>query len=315
MFTPSRLTLARERRGWKMSDLARSVRVTPRTISFYERGEREPSPQMVKQLAKALRFPVAFFVAPALDHVPEDGVSFRALSHMSVAQSGAALAAGTFAMAFNEWITERFELPGPELPELDGGIVEPEAAATMVRIEWGLGEEPIGNLIHLLEAHGVRVFSLAEESREVDAFSFWHTGTPFICLNTTKTAERVRFDAAHELAHLVLHRHHTKASLDRTAEYAANQFASAFLMPRASITAMCPRFPSFRDLVVLKKRWNVAAAALAYRLHKLAWITDWHYRELCIEIARYGRTREPSGARQNNPSFWRRSLEPCGRKG
>ncbi|MFD5336500.1 MULTISPECIES: ImmA/IrrE family metallo-endopeptidase [Streptomyces] len=40
---------------------------------------------------------------------------------------------------------------------------------------------------------------------EVDAFSFWDGEIPFVLLSTEKTAERGRFDAAHELGHLVLH--------------------------------------------------------------------------------------------------------------
>jgi hypothetical protein len=41
-----------------------------------------------------------------------------------------------------------------------------------VRSEWRLGERPISDMIHLLKAHGVKVFSLVEECRELDAFRF-----------------------------------------------------------------------------------------------------------------------------------------------
>lgn len=50
---------------------------------------------------------------------------------------------------------------------------------------------------------GIRVFSLAEEGREADAFCTWHDSKPFVFLNRMKSAERCRFDAAHELGHLV----------------------------------------------------------------------------------------------------------------
>ncbi|MEK2654790.1 ImmA/IrrE family metallo-endopeptidase [Pseudomonas aeruginosa] len=49
---------------------------------------------------------------------------------------------------------------------------------------------------------------MAEETSQVNAFSCWRRGvTPFVFLNTQKSAEASRFDAAHELGHLVLHRH------------------------------------------------------------------------------------------------------------
>ncbi|MBK8210507.1 MAG: ImmA/IrrE family metallo-endopeptidase [Rhodospirillales bacterium] len=41
----------------------------------------------------------------------------------------------------------------------------------------------------------------------VSAFSFWEGGHPFIFLGADKqSAARSRFDAAHELGHLILHR-------------------------------------------------------------------------------------------------------------
>ncbi|WP_261371327.1 ImmA/IrrE family metallo-endopeptidase [Yersinia frederiksenii] len=60
-------------------------------------------------------------------------------------------------------------------------------------------------MVHLIEPKGVKVFSLAENCVEVDAFSFWTNRKPFVLLNTIKTSERSRFDATHQLGHLVLH--------------------------------------------------------------------------------------------------------------
>jgi Zn-dependent peptidase ImmA (M78 family) len=148
-------------------------------------------------------------------------------------------------------------------------------------------------MIHLLEAKGARVFSLSIDAREVDAFSMWNGGTPYVFLNTNKTAEHSRFDAAHELGHLVLHKHGSPHG--REAEIQANRFASAFLMPRASVLANAPRFPLYETLVKLKKTWATSVSALAYRLHQLGIITDWQYRGLAVEIAKRDRTKEPDG--------------------
>jgi len=97
----------------------------------------------------------------------------------------------------NDWVESRFDLPAPDLPDLRDE--EPEVAASVLRQHWGLGERPIKNMVHLLESKGVRVYSLAENSVEVDAFALWHSKTPFVFLNTLKSAEHGRFDAAHEL--------------------------------------------------------------------------------------------------------------------
>ena len=290
-FQAERMVLARNRRGLNKSQLAKLVRVTPATIAAYENGRTEPTPTTMKKLAKELRFPESFFLAEMGDTVSLDGASFRALSRMTASQRGTALAAGTLCIALNDWIEERFDLPASNLPDLDPAVAGAEGAATQVRTEWGLGESPIPNLLHLVEGHGVRVFSLVEDCHEIDAFSFWRSGTPFICVNTTKTAERTVFDIAHELGHLVLHKGHA-APRGRDEEREADAFASNFLMPKADVEAAGLRNPDLAALAAAKTRWRVSTAALNYRLYKLNITSDWHYRELCIELARLGRYRE-----------------------
>lgn len=292
-FQPERLTLARHRRGMTFAKLAKAVGLTPQTISAYERGKTAPDEGIVERLAAVLNFPSSFFYTELDDAVPLDAASFRSLARMSASKAKAALAGGSFCVAFAQWIDDRFQLPEPDVCDLDPGIIDPEAAAIYVRAQWQLGDAPIGNVLNLLEVHGVRVFGLAADYREVDAFSFWRedTCTPFIVLGTHKTPERAVFDLVHELGHLVLHRDHG-APRGRDEEREADAFASSFLMPEADLAATAPRFPSFHDLVAAKHRWRVSAAALNFRLHRLGMITDWHYRGLCIEIAKLGRNIE-----------------------
>jgi Zn-dependent peptidase ImmA (M78 family)/transcriptional regulator with XRE-family HTH domain len=292
-FEPERLTLARHRRGLTLTKLAKAVALTPQTISAYEKGTSDPGEVIVRKLAVALDFPESFFYEGLDDLVPLDAASFRSLSRMSASKAKAALAGGTLCVTVAQWIDDRFQLPEPDVCDLDPGLIDPEGAAVYVRTQWGLGDAPISNVLHLLEAHGVRVFALAAEYREVDAFSFWRedTCTPFIVVGTHKTPERAVFDLAHELGHLVMHRDHG-APRGRDEEREADAFASSFLMPKADLAACAPRFPSFHDLVAIKGRWRVSAAALNFRLHQLGMTSDWHYRSLCIEIARLGRDRE-----------------------
>src|SRR3546814_15647567 len=111
-------------------------------------------------------------------------------------------------------------------------------------------------MIKLLESKGVHVFSLAEDTKNVDAFSCWRNGQPFVFLNTFKSAERSRFDAAHELAHLVLHRH--GGPQGREAETEANQFASALLMPHAALVSTIPSVIRLDQFLRAKHRCGLA---------------------------------------------------------
>lgn len=295
MLSPSRLRVARKRRGLNKTRLAEAVGVDLRAVTAFERGEYEPRPETLGRIARATGFPPAFFDGPDLHEPTPITASFRSLSRMSAAVREGALAAGAIAFLLNDWIEARFDLPTPDLLDLPGE--EPEAAAITLRRHWGLGEAPVRNMVHLLEARGVRVFSLAEDSVDVDAFSLWREGTPFTFLNTLKSAEHGRFDVAHELGHLVLHRH--GGPQGRDAESEANRFAAAFLMPRGGVLAEAPRLVTAQALVALKHRWTVSAAALNHRLHALGLVGDGQYRSLCIDIAARGwRTTEPEPARR-----------------
>lgn len=289
-FNPTRFACARKRKGLSKGELARAVGVDLRSVSAYEAGATVPRDGVLERVVSATGFPAGFFWGDDLEYPEPDATSFRALTKMTARHRDMALSQGAICIHLCKFIEERFELPKADVPDL--GYLSPEAAAEMLRQQWGIGALPVNNMIHLMESRGVRIFSLSIEAREVDAFSMWRAGTPLVFLNTFKTSEHSRYDAAHELGHLVLHRH--AAPHGRQAEREANAFASAFLMPRASVVAHARKYLSFADLVELKKIWKVSAAALSYRLHSLGMVTDWQYRALCIEIAKRGRDREPN---------------------
>lgn len=290
-FNPTRLDLARRRRGMTKRELAEKAGISTRVLTAYENDEKSPSELTLMKLANALEFPRDFLCGPDLDEPPPGASSFRALSNLTARQVGQAYGSGALALALDRWIHGRFQLPPVDVPKLSG--LDPETCAEIVRKEWGLGEKPIGNLTHLLEAHGIRVFSLVEECAEVDAYSFWLEGTPYVFLNTMKSAEHGRMDAAHELGHLVMHwRHETPRG--REIEHEAKNFASAFLMPRADVLAKSPARPTLGQMIRTKKRWKVSVAALVYRLHKLNLLSEWQYRTLFLELSQKGyRKKEP----------------------
>ena len=176
----------------------------------------------------------------------------------------------------------------------------PETAAMLVRQHWRLGEKPIKNMVQLLEANGVRVFSLAESNKEVDAFSLWRDGIPYVFLNRFKSAERSRFDVGHELAHLCLHKHGGAGStkkLDSEIEKEANQFASSLLMPAGDVKVICgSHLYGVDSLIDYKKRWGVSVAALNYRLADLGLIKGGKATSNYVELSRRGWLRsEPFG--------------------
>lgn len=287
---PDRIRIARARRGLTKAELARALGVTPRSITRYESGEAPRD--SARTLSQALEFPAEFFTAPGAPEIEVGTVSFRAARRATARHRGAAVAAGSIGIEIDRWISRRFVLPLVDVPTHPGE--QPRLAARLVRAEWGLGTRPLPNAVQLAESRGVRVYMLPPIAEEVDAYSAWHDDKPFIFLARRRSPEGMRFDVAHELGHLVLH---PAATCDDTIqEREANEFASEFLIPRDAIPEYLRTNPSISELLETRDRFKVSAMALAHATHGAGRMTDWAYRNACIELSGRGfRTGEPGG--------------------
>lgn len=309
MFNRKRLTLARERRGLTGIQLSERSGITAITISRLESGQtKQPDDDTITRLADALGYPVGFFHKEKPEELDTEIVSFRSLKKMNAKERNAALWAGSLGLEIYDWLEQEYHLPEPSIPDLRE-IDDPENAARLVRQHWGLGDKPIGNVLRLLESKGVRVLSLEEQNKNVDAFSFWRNRKPFIFLNTFKTAEHSIFDCGHELGHLVLHKHGDPKPT-KSAEVEANRFSSAFLMPEHDVRAVIPRrLISTTRIIEAKSRWKVSAMALTVRLNHIELLSDWQYRSLCIELGKLGyRTVEKIGVEREKSVVWQKVL-------
>ncbi len=296
-FDACELTLARKFRGLRKNELAAAVGVTPAALSQYELGQSRPSPVVLGKLALALGMPAGFFAhghpAPATSGTAHFR-SLRATTHLEREQ---ALAFGQLAWRLMAGIEKYAELPLGRLPQVmlppDPGAGDVAAAAGQARIFMGISSGPVPHVVRLLEAYGTVVMLLPEMSRRVDAFSNWYGSRPLVFLNPAKDDRaRSRFDAAHELGHLVLH--HDAEPGNRVVENQAQDFAAEFLMPRGEIAAELPRRLDWERLHRVKRRWGVSLKALVYRARKLGIISEATYRTGMITLAQWG-DPEPGG--------------------
>ena len=302
-FNASRLKIARQRAGLSKKELGDLVGLDPRSISGFEAEQYLPSEATLNSIVRATGFPVQFFEADDIELLDERCVSFRSMTKMTARNRDAAIAAGFIAYLLSDWVDREFDLPEADVPDYQSAT--PEAAALSLRQYWLLGEKPIKNMVHLMESKGIRVFSLTEDCVEVDAYSVWRGVRPFVFLNIGKSGERRRFDCAHELAHLVLHRHSGSSGVQ--AEKEAHEFAACFLMPTASIKATARTNPTFEQVKTLKRNWGVSAAAMTKRLYELGFLTYYHYNRLFTELSAKGfRRSEPFGIKPETSQIWQK---------
>lgn len=301
------MLIARKRQKLTAKAFAEKIGVSTAQLSKIETGKSPISDEILAKAAQKLGVSTTFLCAGELEELPKEAATFRSLARMTAASAASATAAASYAFELSDWLDRNYNLPSADIPNFSA-LDDPEKAARELRAYWGIGERPITDVIRLIESKGVRVFALSEADYSVDAYSCWRHDRPYVLLNTIKSGEHTVFDTAHELGHLVLHRHGSSHD-SKNAEYEANAFASAFLMPERDVRAEVPRVLAISQLIEKKHRWRVSLAALVYRLRKLEKLTEARYRGLYIEMGKRGyRKDEPSPMQTLRSSLWEKVL-------
>lgn len=304
---PARLRDAR--RAARMTQVELGVRsgVTRQSISAYEAGSKTPEPDVFNKITTALEQPASYFTSE--DRQTFGAFSpkfFRKVGPETLRRNDACMVMGNWFAQTARYLDDFVNYPAINLPDVAAADPsgrysdeEIEIAAEYTRRHWGLGLGPISNVVALAESNGIATCRYEMNGEKIEAFSFWNGNRPFIFMASEKEAGvRVRFDAAHEMAHLILHRWiETEELLDpktlKRIESEADKFAGALLLPRKSFPneMYTARLDAFLDL---KLRWRVSIQAMIYRCKNLELIDDAQFTNLYKQISfRRWRTKEP----------------------
>ena len=163
-------------------------------------------------------------------------------------------------------------------------VEEIEKAAGEVRNRWNLGLAPIGNLLELLEGNGIKVFEIRgmEGTEDFDGLAARSAQGFVIALNMDRPADRIRFTAAHELAH-ILCRFDGAGEKERL----CHVFAGALLLPRAALEReLVHRRQKLTlwELGAIKQKYGISLQAIMHRACDLELITPHHLRDFMTAV-------------------------------
>lgn len=324
--------------GMSLADLAERLGwiVSRQAISKYETGRMMPSPFMLKRLTETLGIKPPF--EPILQDSDSDykiqwlgkphenrAVRIIELERCDYDTGGdfvqirfrerrnlAAKTAAALKLRLEDYVKRCLEVESSLGIEHKFGnplsgrafltAADVETAALEARRAWGLGSNPVTNLLGLLEERGIRVL----EVRAIQGFeglSGNYGFVPFIMVNQDFSADRVRFTAAHELGHVLCGFPEREG-----AESLCHAFAAAFLLPREAVEkALMParRKISLWELKELKESYGISLQAIMYRARALGVVTarqlrnfretvkanDWFVREPVPYVGREKATR------------------------
>jgi Zn-dependent peptidase ImmA (M78 family)/transcriptional regulator with XRE-family HTH domain len=298
LFEPFRLTIARQYNSLRKVDLARELDLSPSAITQMENGAAKPSHATLAKIALRLGFPMEFFLHDGRrrnDYALGQSF-FRSLRSTPQLVRERAEAHAFLVCELVESLEMFVRLPAVDIPSISAldarGPIDIEDAAAELRERWCVPRGPIANVVRLLESRGVVVTRASTASRHLDAFSRWFGARPTVVLCAGRSSlDRLRFDAAHELGHIVMHADVEPGNKELEAE--AHAFAAAFLMPATDIFDQLPTRFDLRTFGELKQIWGVSIAALVYRARSLGRFSESVYKRAMVVLSKMGRVVEP----------------------
>jgi len=290
-FVPERLTEARAaRRISSKSALARLLSVSPSTVGRWEDGSIAPDVDAWAALADKLHVRREFFLRPVFNS-PRP-LFYRSLSNTLVRDLDYQDAQMHWLHEISSTLQHYIDFPEIEIPDVLNGATykqlreeDIEKIALDLRRHWNIGEGPCTDVVSLLERIGVVVAAIEMGTSKLDGLCSWSASEdrPHILLATDKMSfPRRQMDAAHEMAHAILHRGISKDDLKKDLkeiESQAFRLASAFLLPSTTYPHEVSR-PSLAALLALKERWRVSIKAQIKRLTDLEVISSDHATDL-----------------------------------
>lgn len=302
-FNANRLIDARIYNNITGEDLANAIGVKKQAISQFENKKTSPEYATACKISEVLQFPMRYFYE---DDVPmlQGNTYFRALFTSNKRELSSQRLKTKYVALVHNALSKYIDFRPYNIPDFEDTTDIP-GLARKLRHFWGLGQEPIPDMVSLLERNGVIVSEFATDSKKIDAFSQYGEidGVPYRCvvLGTEKGSfVRRQFSCAHELGHIVLHEkfedlNDVSREEFRKREDEANMFAAEFLLPaEAFLTDLSVHANKLNRYVELKRKWRVSIAAMVYRAHELEAITDNQYQYLMRQISQ-------KGWRQNEP--------------
>lgn len=304
-FQADRLKEARDARSISTQlALAGLLNVNTSQISRWEDGQAIPSAEMLVRLAEVLNVRPSYFERPSFNH-GRNAVFFRSLASARKRDVGRQRARLRWFQEIALVIAHYVNLPAVDIPDLTKGENfkslrddDIEKIADALRQHWKLGDRAIPSVVEVLEKSGFLVAMDEMGTTTLDGLCNWsiHDGRPYVLLAKDKMSFfRGQMDAAHEMAHAILHRGLNEDELKNDFELIEQQafrLASAFLLPSTAFSLAVGPTPTLSSLLTLKDRWHVSVKAMIHRCRDLNLIDADEARQLYKYYSAKGWSRE-----------------------
>ncbi|MEX0387243.1 helix-turn-helix domain-containing protein [Spiribacter onubensis] len=278
----NRIKRARKAAGMSLRALADEVGVSHTSLNKFEHGTLTPSSAQLIMLGRALGVRTEYLLRPERTEVELEEVEYR--KHPKTPRKLLDRITATVLDQAERWMELLDLYPTPPIKQMVvPSSVSPsitryeqlEEVADGLRLEWGLGENPIPDLIDTLESRGLLVIPVeVPEGVRFDGLAGQVGERHIIVVSKSIPGDRQRLTLAHELAHRLLAGHIAENLNEETA---CTRLAGALLLPRQ---AVCDHLGNhrnaleWRELYLLKHEFGVSMAAALFRAEQSGVITE-----------------------------------------
>jgi len=292
-----RLKAARKMNGFSLQDLSDAInnQLSKQALNRLETGEAKPDSETLSLLCKALHVTADYFFREAV--VSLDDVRFRKLKKLPVKEQEKVIAQ---TVEFLERYLELEDLLGidnrikfaPKAIKVKNAD-DAEKAANELRTKWRVGEDPLYNVIELLEENNIKVFLPIVDKSFSGMSTIIKDKIAVIVLNQNEEipVARKRFTALHELAHLYLD---LNSFVEKESEKMCDIFASAMLLPAKKLREYLGNKRSqiiMKELYMIAEQYGITMSAIMYRAFNLGIISSSYHKFFMIKYNQY-KTKE-----------------------
>jgi Zn-dependent peptidase ImmA (M78 family)/transcriptional regulator with XRE-family HTH domain len=286
--------------------LPRKLTVSHTTIASYENGVTVPPVDVLAALADLYVRPLNWFL--------ESRETLSCFRYRNLSTRVRLAEQRRFEAITGKWVDAYFNLerhlknnpacpsgavpahgPVPAHEDIPPDVLAATVRKNLLHLE---DEQPIQNVVSVLESFSTWALEL-RASFGIDGAATRRGDEFIVVLNPDVTNDRVRMNAAHELAHVLYDGCKQHLGLtDDDVEKRAYVFASSLLLPESQLKSAFDG-KSFLKLVQYKEKFGISLAAMIYMAEKTRTINTTASRWLWSEMAR-------RGWRQSEPGYvWR----------
>jgi Zn-dependent peptidase ImmA (M78 family)/DNA-binding XRE family transcriptional regulator len=294
-----RLKSARIMKGYSLQDLVNALdnKLSKQALNKYEQNLMKPEAGTLLMLCNALDVRPDFFTRGISINL--ENVEFRKLKKLS-AKDSARIREKTvdileryFELEDILGIDEQFKNPIKDMPV--NNYEDVEAVVKKIKEAWKLGEDPLSNIIELLEDNNIKVIEI-EAGDEFVGLSTWEgIKNPVVVVNTNLKADRKRFTALHELGHILMNVNHLP---EKNREFYCHAFAGAMLIPAKALIKELGASRTqiyLNELVYLKKQFGASIQAIMFRAKHLGIVSESFHRNFMIYMSMKGYKKHEPG--------------------